>query len=272
MGEHLAGGTAVVTGAAGGIGLGIARAAAAAGMKVVMADIVADKLAEVADDMAGQGHDVLAVPTDVTDPAALDRLARMATEHFGSVRLLVNNAGIEAVGRMWELSAEQWRRTIGINVLGPVNGVRAFAPAMIADGGPAFIANVASIGGLAMAGNQAAYLSSKHAVLSLSECLFLEMQAAAPHIHVSCVLPGPVQTRIFTDAPVGGDPEAAAKFVAHMDTVLASEGVTGDDAGQMIFDQIVEGRFWVTTHPDMLVRAAKARADHLAELTLPAAR
>jgi len=119
------------------------------------------------------------------DPAALDHLAEVTYEHFGEVRLLINNAGIEALGFTWELSAEQWNRVIDINVLGVIHGVRAFAGRMVAAGKPAFISNVSSIGGLSMMPVQTPYILSKHAVLSFSECLYLEMKQAQAPIRVA---------------------------------------------------------------------------------------
>ncbi|TZG25864.1 SDR family NAD(P)-dependent oxidoreductase [Sphingomonas montanisoli] len=271
LAEGLAGGTAVVTGAAGGIGLGIARAAADAGMSLVIADIAADRLAAVEKEFLDRGIETLAIVTNTADPAAVDRLAHQAIERFGAPRLLVNNAGVEMMGDIWELPAEQWQRIMDINVLGPVHGVRAFVPAMIAARTPAYIANITSIGGLGMSGGQAPYIVSKHALLSFTECLFLELAEAAPHIKVSAVLPGPVATRIFTDAVALTEQAHIAKAHDQMEAVLA-QGMSGDDAGRAIVDQIVEGRFWVSPHPEMMEGAAQSRAAYLAGLHTPAQR
>lgn len=272
MAEGLAGGTAVVTGAAGGIGLGIARAAADAGMSLVIADIAADRLAAVEKEFTDRGVETLAVVTNTADPASVDALAAKAIDRFGAPRLLVNNAGVEMMGDIWKLPAEQWQRIIDINVLGPVHGVRAFVPAMIAAGTPSYVANITSIGGLGMSGGQAPYIVSKHALLSFTECLFLELAEAAPHIKVSAVLPGPVATRIFTDAVALTDQSHIAKAHDHMKDMLANQGMTGDEAGTLIIDQIAEGRFWVSPHPEMMAGAAQSRATYLAGLHTPAQR
>jgi NAD(P)-dependent dehydrogenase (short-subunit alcohol dehydrogenase family) len=265
----LAGGVAVITGSAGGIGAGIARAAAARGMKLVLADIAVEPLNKFASELTAAGAQVLAVPTDVTDPLALDHLAAVTRETFGDVRLLVNNAGIETIGNAWELTAAQWERVMRINVLGPIHGVRAFAGAMVAAGAPAFISNVASLGGLAMMPEQTPYIMSKHAVLSFSECLSLEMELAAPKIRVSAVLPGPVATRIFTDAQVGKGSPSYNQHRDTMDSMMAAHGMSPDAAGILILDQIAEGRFWVSPHPEMLAESARNRAAHLATLERP---
>jgi NAD(P)-dependent dehydrogenase (short-subunit alcohol dehydrogenase family) len=262
------GGVAVITGAAGGIGRGVARAAAAQGMRLVLADIAAGPLQAIADELTATGAQVLAVPTDVADPGALDRLADAAFERFGAVRLLVNNAGIEMLGASWELSAEQWKRAMDINVLGPVNGVRAFAPRMIADTNPSTIVNVASIGALVQRAGQTPYIMSKHATLSFTECLFLEMKEAAPHIQVAAVLPGPVATRIFADAPGGDNPATVDQQRSDMSTIVA-EGLDPDEAGRMILEQAAAGRFWIATHPEGLRTAADRRIAFLTGLGDP---
>jgi NAD(P)-dependent dehydrogenase (short-subunit alcohol dehydrogenase family) len=268
----LAGGVAVITGSASGIGAGIARAAAGRGMKLVLADIAVERLNKIAEELTAAGRQVLVVPTDVTDPAALDHLAAVTREKFGDVRLLVNNAGIETIGNAWELTAAQWERVMRINVLGPIHGVRAFAGAMVAAGAPAFIANVASIGALAMIPEQTPYIMSKHAVLSFSECLALEMQLAAPEIRVSAILPGPVATRIFTDAQVGSGSPGYNQHRDIMGNMTAAHGMPPDQAGILILDQIAEGRFWVSPHPEMLAENARQRAAHLATLERPSIR
>ena len=116
---------------------------------------------------------------------------------------------------------------------------------------------------------QTAYIVSKHAVLSFSECLSLEMQRSAPFIGVSAVLPGPVATRIFADAPAAGDGRSTEHHRAAMARVLTT-GVDPDEAGRMILDQAEEGRFWIATHPQMLADSAKARAAYLSALAAPA--
>ncbi len=270
MPDVFEGGVAVITGAARGLGAGIARAAADRAMKLVLADIAEGPLSAFADELTARGCEVLAVPTDVTDPAALDRLAERTYARFGAVRLLVNNAGIETLGYSWELSAEIWERAIRINVLGPIHGVRAFAPRMVAAQSPAYIVNVASIASLGMTPVQTAYIVGKHAVLSFSECLALEMQRKAPMIRVSAALPGPVATRIFEAAPGGDTPASIDRHREIMQGLLADQGLHPDEAGRMIVDQAAQGRFWIATHPEMLQVSAAARAEHLSGLLEPA--
>ncbi len=265
----LQGGVAVITGAGSGIGEGLAREAAAAGMKVVLADIAPHRIEKVAADIESAGGVALPVTTDVSDPAALEALAATAYDTFGSVRLLVNNAGIETLGLTWEIPADTWEKTLAINIHGVIHGVRAFAPRMIAAGEPAFIANTSSIGALGIMPVQTSYILSKHAVLAFSECLYLEMQVKRLPIHVSAVLPGPVATRIFTDSSGTEDPVSSFHRKV-MEDMLAANGMTGLEAARVILPQIAAGEFWVSTHPDLTRAYAANRAAHLTALSTPA--
>jgi len=271
MNEQLArlgGSVAVITGAGSGIGEGLARYAAELGMKVVLADIDRDRIRRVAAEIEAGGGTALPVTTDVSDPAAIDRLAEEAYGAFGEVTLLVNNAGIETLGFAWEIPAATWDRTLAINIHGAIHGVRAFAPRMIASGRQAFIANTSSIGGLGIMPVQTSYIVSKHALLAFSECLHLEMQVKNLPISVSVVLPGPVATRIFSDAR-GVDDSVSRHHRQLMDGMLKAEGISGQEAARRILPQIAAGEFWVSTHPEMTREFARNRASHLAELTTP---
>jgi short-subunit dehydrogenase len=259
-------GVAVITGAGSGIGEALARTAAASGMTVVLADIDASRIDRVSAEINNAGGLALAIPTDVADPAALDRLAARTHEAFGDVRLLVNNAGVETVGLIWDIPAELWERMFKINALGVVNGVRAFAPRMLECGRPAHIANVASVGGLSIFPVETAYISSKHAVLSFTEGLYLEMLMQQKPIHVSAVMPGPVATGIFDDARGAGS--AQDHHRSAMKDMLA-DGMQPMEAARIILAGIAQGDFWVSTHPDLTLRTARMRADYLSTLALP---
>lgn len=267
--EAFSGGTAVITGAGSGIGEGLARVAARLGMNVVLADVAADRLAHVAGEIEAAGGTALAVPTDVTDIAALERLADAAYDRFGEVRLAINNAGIETIGYSWDIPDATWDRLLSINVRGVVHGSRIFARRMLASGTPGFIANVASIGALGMMPTHAPYMMSKHAVLSFTECLFLEMQLQNAPIRVSAVLPAQVATRIFDDAPTEPGSAMVQKQRGMMQAMLAHTGLTPIQAAEAILEGIAAGEFWVSTHPETTAHMAKARADYLAALTTP---
>ncbi len=268
--EAFAGGAAVITGAGSGIGEGLARQCARLGMNVVLADVAADRIEKVAGEIAAEGGRAHAVPTDVTDIAALEKLADFAFDRFGGVRLVVNNAGIETIGFSWEIPDETWDRLLSINVRGVVHGSRIFARRMLEAGEPGFIANVASIGALGMMPSQAPYMMSKHAVLSFTECLFLEMQLKQAPIKVSAVLPAQVATRIFEDAPADRGSGFVERQRAMMHMMISQMGLTPEVAADVILDGIAQGNFWVSTHPETTLHMAKARASYLAELATPA--
>jgi NAD(P)-dependent dehydrogenase (short-subunit alcohol dehydrogenase family) len=264
------GGAAVITGAGSGIGEGIAVQAATVGMSVVVADIATDRAERVAQEIRMGGGRAIAVTTDVSDPSALDRLAKDAYAAFGDITLLVNNAGIETLGFIWEIPTKRWEQTLNVNVHGVIHGVRAFAPRMLESVRETYIANLSSIGALGMMPVQTPYILSKHAVLSFTECLYLEMQLQPKPVNVSAVLPGPVATRIFEDAN-GADAEpVVAGHREIMRRMLADQGMTPREAGRVILEGIAAKQFWVSTHLETTMAVAKRRADYLAGLTDPA--
>ncbi|MFC7449553.1 SDR family NAD(P)-dependent oxidoreductase [Rhodococcus daqingensis] len=259
--RDLAGTTAVVTGAASGIGAAIARLAAELGMRVVLADFDVDRLDEVARGIAATGAEALAVRCDVTDPDDVERLAATAYEAFGPVRLLVNNAGIEGTGRLWELSPDTFGRVMDVNVSGVFHGIRTFVPRMLAAGTAAHIVNTASIGAVTTVPAQATYCASKHAALALTECLAIELAAERAPISVAALLPGPVHTAIYETAEADGAAGTAAR--ERMETYLRENGVTPQDAAQTMFDGLAAGDFWIFTHPERADELLRNRAERL---------
>ncbi len=169
-----AGKVAVVTGAASGIGFALAERFAQSGMHVVLADIEAVALDAAAERIAAHGVETLAVVTDVSSEAAVQALAAAAVERFGSVHLVCNNAGVVSKADAWAGPISAWEWVMGVNFWGIVHGVRAFLPVLVENGG-GHIVNTASIAGL-MPGFGASYDASKHAVVALTEDLFLDMR------------------------------------------------------------------------------------------------
>ena len=264
--EKFKGEVAVITGAGSGIGAGLARRAGAAGMRVVLADIDLSAAEAVARELP---H-AQAIAVDVAKAAEFDRLADEVGQRFGGVRLLINNAGIETLGYAWEIPAERWEQTLGVNLHGVVHGVRAFVPQMLASGEECWIANVASIAALGTMPTQSAYMLTKHAVQSFSECLYLEMQAKGAPIHVASVIPGWVKSAIFDDAEGSGETDFATRQRAVMRAAMAAQGMDADEATQIILEGIAAGDFWVSTQPDMTRELAATRAEFLAAQRAPA--
>lgn len=267
--DTFAGGVAVITGAAGGIGAGLARHAGALGMTVVVTDIAEEKAEGVAADIRAAGGKADVLKADVSQPAELDRLAETVFARHGAVRLLINNAGIETIGNSWEIPAARWEATLNINLHGIIHGVRAFAPRMIAAGKESWIANLGSIGSFGIMPTHTAYMVTKHAIQSFSECLYLEMKNAGHPIHISSILPGLVATDIFTAAEEKGEDSATRRRRETMVHMLA-QGMTPLDAARVVFEQLADGKFWVSTQPEMTKAATLARARYLEAMEPPA--
>lgn len=175
---EFAGKVAVITGAASGFGLAFAQKGAALGMKLVLADLNPDALAQAVDTLRAAGADAIGVPTDVSSATQVEALAQAALDAFGKVHLLFNNAGVGSGGLLWESSANDWSWVFGVNVMGVAHGVRAFAPIMLAQNEPAHIVNTASVAGLLSPPAMGVYNASKHAVVSLTETLYHDLQIA----------------------------------------------------------------------------------------------
>jgi NAD(P)-dependent dehydrogenase (short-subunit alcohol dehydrogenase family) len=269
--QTFAGGVAVITGAGAGIGAGLARHASALGMTVVLADVDAKAVAALRDELTATGAAAVDAVCDVRDPDALHALAERTYRDFGPVRLLVNNAGVEQFGYLWDTPVENWNRVVDINISGVFHGVRAFLLKMIDAGNPAWVWNLSSIGGVAAVPLQAPYIMSKHAVLALTECLQLEVQHAGhDHIHVQAVLPGAVVSNIFESAGgvSEGDLEAAeSQRDAMLD--IKAEAMDPVAAAEVVFEQAAEGRFYLLTQPEYVGSAMAERANVLATQRAP---
>lgn len=285
------GGTAVVTGGAAGIGEGLVRYLTRIGMRVIIADIDAGRAAALADELTAGGGPVSEGPVsegpvsrgpvsrgtatpyavDVTDAGAVEELAGWAYDEFGGVDLLINNAGLETAGVLWEVTPERWRRLMAVNVDGVFFGVRAFAPRMIAAGRPGVIANLSSVGGVSTTPLQTPYIVSKHAVQALTESLHQEIALTGAPIQVSVIVPHMVRSRIFLTAQAeapAGDPMAAELFEGMRKAV--EHALDPVEAAEHMITAIARGDFWVFSDDDRGRDFTGARARLLETLQAPA--
>jgi len=262
--ELFGGGTAVITGAGAGIGAGLARyAARELGMRVVLADVDTPAITALQAELPN----AVVVTCDVRDPAAVERLAEQA----GPVTLLVNNAGVEQFGYLWDTPVANWDRLLSINISGVFHGIRAFLPRMLADARQSWVWNLSSVGGVGASPLQAPYIMSKHAVLALTECLHQEVELAghADHVHVQAVLPGAVASDIFESAGAvdSGDVSAAEDHRAAM-LKIKQQAMDPLDAARVFFDQAAAGEFYLTSQ-DFVRDAMVSRADVLVHRRAP---
>jgi len=200
--NELAGKVALVTGAASGIGLALARRFAQEGMKVVLADIESEPLAAAQAAIQAGGGTAIAVRTDVSHEHEVKRLADTAFDTWGAVDVLCNNAGVGGLGAdaVWNTPVEDWDWVLGVNFRGVVHGLRHFVPRMLAGGEPGHIVNTASAAGFVTGATAAPYTISKHAVVALSEHLYKDLKTRDAKLSVSVLCPGWVDTNIIDSA------------------------------------------------------------------------
>lgn len=191
---------AVITGAASGIGKGLASHCVERGMKVVLADIEEAPLQETKQSFQNQGAEVLAIHTDVSNLPDVEVLAEKTIETYGSVHLLFNNAGVlGALGLPWESTQSDWQWIIGVNLWGIIHGIKVFVPIMLRQGSDCHIVNTASIAGLSTVPT-VAYAMTKHGIIGLTEALYLQLKQANARIGVSVLCPGVIRSRIHESA------------------------------------------------------------------------
>jgi NAD(P)-dependent dehydrogenase (short-subunit alcohol dehydrogenase family) len=268
--EQLEGKVAVVTGAGSGIGRALVRRFASEGMRVVAADIEGVALAETVDGLDRTS----AFVADVARFEDVDALAEHAYEIFGATDVLCNNAGVFAGGFMWERPQSDFEWTLGVNLWGILNGIRAFVPRMLAAAMPAHIVNTVSMAGLCTNAYSGPYTVSKFAALAATECLAHDLRAINAPIRVSAVVPAAVDTRIASSArnrpeTLAGTRSDDAVFVEQaLGDLTTKEGAPPDDVAARIVDAVHTEQFLVPTKPSY-AQQLRERYDALVERHLP---
>jgi NAD(P)-dependent dehydrogenase (short-subunit alcohol dehydrogenase family) len=262
--KTFAGRTAVVTGAGSGFGLEVSRIAAARKMNVVMADVQQDALDRAAAEIRALGAAVLAQRVDVAHAAEVEALGDATRERFGAPHFVFNNAGVGAGGLIWENTAADWAWVLGVNVMGVAHGIRVFAPMMLeaAAMDPSYeghIVNTASMAGLVNPPNMGVYNASKHAVVSISETLYHDLNLVTDQIGASVLCPFFVPTAIGESqrnrpqALAAGKPTKSQLIGRAMnDRAVGSGKVSAADVARFVFDAIAERRFYIYSHPKAL--------------------
>jgi NAD(P)-dependent dehydrogenase (short-subunit alcohol dehydrogenase family) len=242
---------AVVTGAASGIGLGIARAFAAAGMKVVLADVREEPLAQAVAELRDGGAQAVAVRTDVTRLEEVEALAAAALAEFGAVHVLCNNAGVGLFTRLADTTIDEWRWTLEIDLWGPIHGVTTFLP-VIEREDEGHINSTSSMAGLLAVPRLGAYNVAKHGVVALMATLERELRAAHSPVRTSVLCPGAVNTGIVANSEQHRREATGSADRGSPAIDAISGGADPDDVGRLVLDAIRNDRFWVFTDPQLV--------------------
>lgn len=252
--RDLAGKTAFVTGGASGIGLAMGHAFAAAGMRVMLADIEAKPLEAAVAGFAGGPSEVRGVPCDVRDYSAVERAAQATVAAFGKVHVVCNNAGVGGTSGADNVNLTDWRWVIDINLMGVVHGVKAFTPLLKSHGEGGHFVNTASMAGFLPGTGFGPYTATKYAVVGLSEALKVELEPQG--IGVSVLCPGWVATQItdsrrnwpkeLGDAPPRIDTPVAAQIAD-----LVKNGMKPADVAALVLNAVTNDELYIFPHPHM---------------------
>jgi NAD(P)-dependent dehydrogenase (short-subunit alcohol dehydrogenase family) len=259
--RDLEGKVAVVTGGASGIGRALATACRDAGMRVVIADVEEHALRRAARELGVTG-----MLCDVSDAWSVQALADDVQEQFGTCHLLCNNAGVGGGGRFEELTLNDWRWVLGVNLWGVIHGLQSFLPLLRANPDGGHVVNTASLAGLSPLPGAAPYAASKYAVVGISETLREEL--AGTPVGVSVLCPGFVRTNIFTsqrnrpDDLRNDEPKVEARTANEgIIRVVMETAIDPSDVATHVLDAVRDGRFWVITHPEMLAGVLERRRE-----------
>lgn len=255
--RDLAGKAAFVTGGASGIGFALGRRLAEAGMKVMLADIEVDALNAAVESLRDVGPEVRGVTCDVTDPVSVEMAAKASYDAFGNIHVVCNNAGVGGGSGIDDISLENWRWVLDVNLMGVLHGIRTFLPHIRAHGEGGHIVNTASMAGLNSGMGFSAYSASKFAVVNMSEGLAAGIKPLGIGVTVLC--PGFVRTRITESgrnrpARYGPsqkpDPASSAGTLVAQIAEMVRSGLDPDDVAAQVLTAIRENELYVFTHHD----------------------
>lgn len=253
--ENFSGKTAVVTGGASGIGLGMSRAFAARGMNVVIGDLDDGAMASVAAELTEGGVEVVTQQCDVSSLDAVQALADTTMDRFGGVHVVCNNAGVGIPTSARNMKLKDWKWIIDVDLWGPIYGVNVFVP-LLEQQEEAHINATSSMAGLISSGMMGAYNVAKHGVVALMAALERELRAKKSSVHASVLCPGPINTNISRNsveyrpgqAKPKSDGDNQGKMAQSIQETLEA-GMPPDEVGELVANAIAKDDFWILTHP-----------------------
>ena len=272
--------TAVLTGAGSGFGLECARIAAKRGMNVVLIDVQQDALDAADLEITALGAQTLAFKLDVASADQMEAMGKSVFERFGAPHLIFNNAGVGSGGLIWESTLKDWEWVLGVNVMGVVHGMRIFTPMMLAAAKAdtswrGHIVNTASMAGLLNAPNMGVYNVSKHAVVSLSETLYQDLQLVTDQIGASVLCPFFVATGIAqshrnrpNELKAGKPTKSQLIGQAMTGKAVDSGKVSAADVAQLVFDAVATNQFYIYSHPKA-IKSVQTRMEDVLQARNP---
>ncbi|MEQ1888313.1 MAG: SDR family NAD(P)-dependent oxidoreductase [Alphaproteobacteria bacterium] len=246
--KDVKGKVAFITGGASGMGLGMARAFSAAGMKIMIADIEAGPAQKAVDELKSRGHDAACLQVDVTNLEAVQAAAKKTVGHFGKVHVLCNNAGIAIGGKSETASMRNWHWVMDVNLWGVVHGLQTFVPLILAHGEGGHVVNTASMAGIYGVRGTGPYNASKFAVVGMTETMMAEHRKSG--LGVSLLCPGVVNTNLSSSArnrpeqyggAITGEKAAAGGSLA--------AGLNPDIVGKLVLEAILDDQPYIFTDP-----------------------
>jgi len=248
---------AVVTGGASGLGRAMAQRFAREGMQLVLADVQQDALDRTVSEFTAGGHVAIGVRCDVSRATDVEALRDATIARFGKVHVVCNNAGVAPGGLAWESTLADWEWCLGVNVYGVIHGLRSFVPVMLAQGEQGHIVNTASVAGLISPPGMGIYCVSKHAVVTLTECLQHDLASKSDRIKASVLCPAYVPTAIAdsernrpADLKNPERPKTADDLSREelLRKAVSSGRITAEQVGDRVFEAIRDERFYILPH------------------------
>ena len=253
--KEFEGKTAVITGAASGIGKAMAERFAQEKMQVVLADIEEEALEKTVENLRQYQYRVIGVKTDVLVEESINELFSKATAEYGNIHILCNNAGIGANSgnkAIWEIDRQDWDWVMGVNYQGVLQGIQTFLPHMLEHGEEGHVVTTVSMAGLLPGAGT--YGVSKHAVMALTEALSRDLITREAKINASVLCPGFVDTNIDKSernrpSHMGEAKELTNEAGAEIMSVMLRQGKKPEEIAEIVINAIKENIFYILSHP-----------------------